>query len=95
MKVVFAQEVDGDENVVDIAEDEGSFFRIPIFTLHKCYRVISPMATGVQMMRGMVTIVEGVPVALEFRSAYFPPPTRLLRQLFCLTGTSMRVILDR
>lgn len=62
--IVLAQQVHGDENVVDVSEDQCPFLGISFPALDKCHRVISPVATRVQVVRCVVSVIEGVPVAL-------------------------------
>jgi len=62
--IVLAQQVHGDENIVDVSEDQCPFLGILIPPLEECHWVISPVATRVQMVRRVVSIIEGVTVAL-------------------------------
>lgn len=63
--IVFAQQVHSNEDVVDVSEDQSPFLCIAVFALDKCYRVISPVATRVQVVRSVVPIVKGVSIALN------------------------------
>lgn len=64
MKVVLAQQVHGDENVVDVSEYQGSFLGVTIPTRKECHGVVSPVAARVQVVRCVVSVIEGVAVAL-------------------------------
>lgn len=65
MKIVLAQQIDGNEDIVDIAEDERALLCVPGLLLHERRGVVSPVAAGIQVVRGVVTVVEGEAVALD------------------------------
>lgn len=65
MQIVLAQQVDRDENIVNVAEDQGAFLCITRLLLHKRSRVVPPVAAGVQVVRRVVSIIEGKSVTLS------------------------------
>lgn len=64
MFVVFPEQVDSDENVINVPEDEGVFLGIAVLLLEKGDGVVSPMATRVEVVRSVIAIVKGEPVTL-------------------------------
>lgn len=58
VSVVFAQQIHSNEDVVNVPEDQGPFLGIAVFALDECHRVISPVATRIQVVRSVVPIVE-------------------------------------
>lgn len=53
-----------DEDIVDIPEHQGFFIGVAVLLLHKCRRVVSPVPAWIQVMRGVVAVIEGEAVAL-------------------------------
>lgn len=90
MQIVLAEQVHGDEDVIHIAEDQRFLLGIAILLLEECLGVVAPVATGVQVVGSMVSIVKGEAVALVFVSRGFRH-----HGWDILTGTSIRVILDK
>ena len=64
MFVVFGKQAESNHEVVDIIEHEGVLRGISGFLRKEGDRVITPVAHGVQVVRGVVAIVEAVAVAL-------------------------------
>lgn len=63
--VVLLQQVDGDEDVVNVVEDEGILLGVFGLALEESRGVVAPVSKRVQVMRGVVTIVVTEPIALE------------------------------
>lgn len=62
--IVLAQQRDRHEEVVDVVEDQGAVRGICVLRLEEGHRVLSPVSHGVEMMRGVVPVIEAVAVAL-------------------------------
>lgn len=62
--IVLPKQVHSDEDIIDISEDQGILPGIAILLLEESDRMISPMATGVEVVRGVVAIVERESVTL-------------------------------
>ena len=71
-------------------EDDGVLFGVRVLGLLEMHGVLAPVATGVEMVRGVVAIVVALTVALCIVSICFQ-----LRSGSELTMTSMTVILER
>lgn len=64
MHVILFQQRDRHHDVVDVVEHERFLRTILRLRFRECHRVIAPMAPGVQVMGGVVAIVEAVSVGL-------------------------------
>lgn len=64
MIVIFPEQIDGQEHVIDVVEYQSMLIGILLLLREKCYRVLTPMAEGVEMVRGVVAIIVAVAVAL-------------------------------
>lgn len=64
MPVILFEQRDRHHDVVDVVENERFLRTILRLRFHECHRVIAPMAPGVQVVGGMVAIVEAVSVGL-------------------------------
>jgi hypothetical protein len=64
MHIVLPDEPVGDHEIVDIAEDQRMLGRIAVFLLEKRYRVLAPVTAGIEMVRGVVAVVEAEAVTL-------------------------------
>lgn len=64
MKVVLAQQIHSDEYIVDVPKYQGPFLGVPLPTLDECLWVVSPVPARVQVVRGVVSVVEREAVAL-------------------------------
>lgn len=64
MQVVLAQEPVSDHEIVNVAEDEGLFACVARFLVQKAERVIAPVAARVQVVRGVVAVIEAEAVTL-------------------------------
>jgi hypothetical protein len=62
--VVFPKQSDGDEDEVDVMEDESGFIGVDLLTLEKGIGVLPPVPHRIQMVRGVIAVVEAVAVAL-------------------------------
>jgi len=63
--VVLEHEADRDEYVVYVVKDEGILPGVVLAGLEEGDRVIPPVAEGVEMVRGVVAVVEAVTVTLR------------------------------
>lgn len=90
MFVVLAEQVHGNEDIVHVAEHQGIFLGIAVLLFKEGDRVVSPMAARVEVVGRVVSIIERESVTLGFISG--PPAIGSLNHL---TGTSIKVILDR
>lgn len=68
MNIVLAQQVHRNEDVINVPEHKSALLSIAIFLLDECCRMISPVTTGVKMMRSVVPIVERKAVTLDIVS---------------------------
>ena len=64
MQIILAKQMDRDEDIIDVSEHQSLLFGIAIFLFDKGHWVISPVAARVQMVRGVITIVERKAVTL-------------------------------
>lgn len=64
MRVVLAQERKCHHEVVDVVEDQGIIGGVGVFGLEECHWVLAPVAERVQMVRGVVSVIEAVTIAL-------------------------------
>jgi hypothetical protein len=64
MIIVLAHETVGYLKVVDVSKDECSASDIGILALDEGERLVAPVAEGVQMMRGVVAVVEAETIGL-------------------------------
>ena len=71
-------------------EDNGVLFGVCVLGLLEMHGVLAPVATGVEMVRGVVAIVVALTVALSIVSICFQ-----LRSGSELTMTSITVMLER
>ena len=71
-------------------EDNGVLFGVSVLGLLEMHGVLAPVATGVEMVRGVVAIVVALTVALSIVSICFQ-----LRSGSELTMTSITVMLER
>ena len=62
--VVLGQQLPGDGDVVDVGKDESAAAGVARACLNQGGGVIAPVAARVQVMAGVVAIVEAVSVAL-------------------------------
>ena len=67
--VVLLQELDRHHEPVDVVEDKGSPASICFFRLEKVNWVVSPMPAWVEVVGGVVAVVEADAVALWYTSA--------------------------
>jgi hypothetical protein len=66
--VVLPKQIHSNENVIDVSEDQSIFLGIDILLLEERDRVISPVATRVQVVRSVVAVIERESVTLLFVS---------------------------
>lgn len=64
MLVILPKKIDSDEDIVDIPEYEGIFLRIAVLLLEEGNGMISPVTAGVEMVRGVVTVIERESITL-------------------------------
>jgi hypothetical protein len=64
MIVVLAHQTVGYLEIVDVSEDECSASDVGISALDEGDRLVAPVAEGIQMMRGVVAVVEAETVRL-------------------------------
>ena len=62
--VVFAEEPHCDHHIVDVVEDEGVLRGVVVPGLEEGDGVVAPVAEGVEVVRGVVAVVEAVAVGL-------------------------------
>lgn len=91
MVVVAHHEPDRDHEVVDVVEDERMLAAIDLLTLEEMNGMISPVSQGVEVVRGVIAVVVTVPIALELKSQ----TQKDVLGCLIITGTSIRVMLDR
>lgn len=65
MKIVLANQIHGDEDVVNVTEDECPFLGVLVYLLDERDRVVSPVTARVQVMGSVIAIVEREAVALD------------------------------
>ena len=88
--VILHHESNSDHKVVDVVEDNGVLFSVSVLGLLEMHGVLAPVATGVEMVRGVVAVVVALTVALCIVSICFR-----LRSGSELTMTSITVMLER
>lgn len=99
--IVLAEQRDRHEEVVDVVEDQGAVRGVRVLGLEEGHGVLAPVPHGVEMMRGVVPVVEAVTVALmDSQSPALEAAKgarRALRRKLgkAHTGTSSKVMLDR
>lgn len=64
MSVVFYEKSEGDFEVVDVVKDEGVLRAVGELVREEVHGVLAPVATWVEVVRGVVPVVETVSVAL-------------------------------
>lgn len=64
MHIVLPDEPVGDHEIVDIAEDQCMLARVAVLLLEKGDRVLAPVTAGIEMVRGVVAVVEAEAVTL-------------------------------
>lgn len=69
MRIVLPDEPVGDHEIVDIAEDQRMLAGVAIFLLEKRHRVLAPVTAGVEMVRGVVAIIEAEAITLLLSAA--------------------------
>jgi hypothetical protein len=47
MKVVLAQQIHSDEDIIDVPEDQRPLLGVPLPTFDECFGVVSPVAARV------------------------------------------------
>ena len=62
--VVFHEQADSDHEVVDVVEDQGTLLGVGLLLLQERAGVVAPVPQRVQVVRGVVPVVEAVAVAL-------------------------------
>jgi hypothetical protein len=62
--VILPQQVDGKHHVVDVIEYEGILIGVLLLLRQERHRMVAPMTKRVEVVRGVVTIVVAVAVAL-------------------------------
>jgi hypothetical protein len=62
--VILPQQVDGKHHVVDVVEHEGMLIGVLLLLRQERHRMVAPMTKRVEVVRGVVTIVVAVAVAL-------------------------------
>lgn len=67
MNIVFAQQIHRNENIIHIPEHQSPFLGIAILLLDECRRMVSPVTTGVKVVRSVVPIVERKAITLDIR----------------------------
>lgn len=65
MHVVLLQNLDRNENKVYVAKHQGTLLGITLLLSDKGTWVVSPVATGIQMMRSMVAVIKREAIALS------------------------------
>lgn len=62
--VIFLEKLDGNKDEINIVETQSSLFSVLFLLLEEGQWMISPMSTRIQVVRCMVTVVEGETVTL-------------------------------
>lgn len=100
--IVLAQQRDRHEEVVDVVEDQGAVRGICVLGLEEGHRVLAPVSHRVEMMRGVVSVIEAVTVALVnsqlpvLEAAKGGRGFQEVKEMVkSRTGTSSKVMLDR
>lgn len=62
--VVFHEQADGHHDKVNVVEDEGCLGGVVLAGLQEGDGVVAPVAEGVEVVRGVVAVVEAVAVGL-------------------------------
>ena len=70
MHVVLGKQGEGDHKVVNVVEDERVLVGVLLLLGEERDRVLTPVAEGVQVVRGVITVIEAVAVALERMLAF-------------------------
>lgn len=65
MHVVLAQQTESEHVVVDVVEYQSTTIAICLFRLEEVQRLVTPVATWVEMMGGVVAVVEAEAIALH------------------------------
>lgn len=78
-----------DHQVIDVLEDQGTFRRIFVLSLQEADRVVSPMSTGIQVVRCVVSIIKTEAITLSINQIV---PRE--KEILVHTATSIRVTLD-
>jgi hypothetical protein len=65
MLIVLQQEPNGDHQVVDVVKDQCAFLGVGVLLVEECLWMVTPVTQWVEVVRGMVPIVEAVTVALS------------------------------
>lgn len=61
--IILCQKSVRDLKVVDVVKDQGTFFGIAFFSFEEGIGVVAPMTAWVEMVRGMVAVVEAESIA--------------------------------
>lgn len=64
MHVILLEKLYGNKDEVNVVETQGPLFSVLFLLLEKGQWVVPPVSTGIQVVRSVVTIVEGETVAL-------------------------------
>lgn len=64
MVVVLHEEPNGQHEEVDVVEHQGVFIGVGCFLLEERDRVVTPVAKGVEVVRGVVSVVVAEAVTL-------------------------------
>jgi hypothetical protein len=64
MHIVLGEQGEGDHQVVDVVEDERVLVRVLLLLREESNGVLAPVAERVEVVRGVVAVVEAVAVAL-------------------------------
>lgn len=62
--VVFLQQLHCHHDVVNVAKDQRTFPGVSVLLLNESDWMLSPMAAGVEMMRGVVSVIVTISIAL-------------------------------
>lgn len=65
VRIVLGKQLDRHHQVVDVVKDQCPIRGIGVLGLEKGSRVVAPMSHRVQVVRGVVTVIEAVAVALK------------------------------
>ena len=64
MHVVLGQELVRDHDVINVAKDESVFIGVTVFLLQERDGVVAPVAAGVEVVGGVVAVIEAETVTL-------------------------------
>ena len=71
MHVILRQYSERDLQIIDVVEDQGTFLGIAFLRFEECMWVIAPVTERVEVVRGVVAVVEAEAVRLQCVNSVF------------------------